>query len=72
MVGGVQLFWSIDTEVLPVNESKTKSFPPPLQTTESIRSNQIVPESCLRWSEEKFVFMHNQVVKVMTQRTSGE
>ena len=46
MVGGVQLFWSIDTEVLSVNESKTKSFPPPLQTTESIRSNQIVPESC--------------------------
>ena len=54
-----------------VSISDIVHLPSPVQTTKSIRSNQIVPECCSRWSGEKFVFMHNQVVKVMTQLTSG-
>ena len=40
-----------------VSISDIVHLPSPVQTTKSIRSNQIVPESCSRWSGEKFVFM---------------
>ena len=40
-----------------VSISDIVHLPSPVQTTKSIRSNQIVPESCSRWSGEKFVFI---------------
>ena len=54
-----------------VSISDIVHLPSPVQTTKSIRSNQSVPKSWYGWSREKFEFMHNQVVNIMTQLTSG-